>query len=1004
MLNPHQLSFCLDSVKTAASLPIQINQTNPILIEIIRIDLDSNDHEIITISRKELKKLRRQADKGSGKEDTATPRTIEYPVKQPGLYRLQRVVDESNLEVQRRISDTLIVQCPSASVKAVPSDKCVGDLSNFFLQVDATPPFKIRYSKTINTADRSDIFLTIHPENLDSPLSRQRTLGAFMKLDSSNIDVSWARLKHIDVPVNETLDVTGGWQYSIDEIHDACGNIVNYTREEDSGSARAYKATTSTTQIFTVHGRPKALISPCTTEKPLKAAKGSLQRLPLQFSHMQSHNLDSAQFHISYSFTPESTENNASGGDPVVRVVHATVKSNGDGLEIRDPGLYRLLSVASDFCRGEVREPAACLLLNPAEPDLSIKAEKIYDKCAGNSIGLMVDLDFTGIPPFEVHYTEQRHGGLIQHRLLKTELMRTQLELRPLDAGHYTYEFIDVRDQIYVLRSLNDKTFKLEQDVKPSASAYLLSHSLTKDVCNGDSASFLVNMSGEGPWTLEYELVHEGKRKKQNVEGIQRDMYTLIIDRLTDGGRHVLSLVSVTDRNGCKTFLEQEAGIQVRHQRPSVSFGELDGKRNVLSLEGQSVALPIRLSGQEPWMVTYRRSQDKEGISTIVHLRSKNDRIEVNQADAYELLDVRDNSCPGSVDQKASSFDVRWIPRPAIQIAESLSVERNGDKYVKKAVCEGDQDAMEVSLTGNPPYHLQYKVNIKPERGSSSLNIRKENPGLSTSSIRMETSKAGLYEYKFEKLGDQSYNYDRHNFSPLVVQQKVHARPSASFVSAGKSYSYCKEEDSGDEVIPIALVGTPPFSVEVGIRHHATTKPEVVTVPNIEARYYNFHIPRGVLALGTHTVALRKVQDFNGCQRVTEFDGPRVHVNVVDIPSIHPMETRTDYCVGDRISYTLAGTPPFNVFYTFEGIDLKATASTTQFRRVAERPGNFTITAVSDKASTDSCRARTGISKIIHEMPSVRISKGMVSEVDIHEGGVADILFEFSGTPPFEFT
>jgi len=238
----------------------------------------------------------------------------------------------------------------------------------------------------------------------------------------------------------------------------------------------------------------------------------------------------------------------------------------------------------------------------------------------------------------------------------------------------------------------------------------------------------------------------------------------------------------------------------------------------------------------------------------------------------------------------------------------------------------------------------------------------------------------------------------------LVVQQKVHARPSANFVNAGKSYSYCKEEESGDEVIPITLVGTLPFSLEVGIRHHATAKPEIVTVPNIETRHYNFHIPHGVLALGTHTVTLRKVQDSNGCQRVTEFDGPKVHVNVVDIPSIHPMETRTDYCVGDRISYTLAGTPPFNVFYSFEGVDLKATASTTEFRRVAERPGNFTITAVSDKASTDSCRARTKISKIIHEMPSVRISKGIVSEVDIHEGGVADIFFEFSGTPPFEFT
>jgi nucleoporin POM152 len=37
-------------------------------------------------------------------------------------------------------------------------------------------------------------------------------------------------------------------------------------------------------------------------------------------------------------------------------------------------------------------------------------------------------------------------------------------------------------------------------------------------------------------------------------------------------------------------------------------------------------------------------------------------------------------------------------------------------------------------------------------------------------------------------------------------------------------------------------------------------------------------------------------------------------------------------------------------------------------------------------------------------MPTVKISKGKTSVVDIHEGGDVEILFEFTGTPPFEFT
>jgi nucleoporin POM152 len=34
----------------------------------------------------------------------------------------------------------------------------------------------------------------------------------------------------------------------------------------------------------------------------------------------------------------------------------------------------------------------------------------------------------------------------------------------------------------------------------------------------------------------------------------------------------------------------------------------------------------------------------------------------------------------------------------------------------------------------------------------------------------------------------------------------------------------------------------------------------------------------------------------------------------------------------------------------------------------------------------------------------VRLAKGQISEVDIHEGGGTDLEFTFTGTPPFEFT
>ncbi|KAA8566366.1 hypothetical protein EYC84_008944 [Monilinia fructicola] len=266
----------------------------------------------------------------------------------------------------------------------------------------------------------------------------------------------------------------------------------------------------------------------------------------------------------------------------------------------------------------------------------------------------------------------------------------------------------------------------------------------------------------------------------------------------------------------------------------------------------------------------------------------------------------------------------------------------------------------------------------------------------------MDTIKPGQYEYKFSELSDNLYDHDPKKFSPLTIEQKVNRKPAANFIKPGQSYKYCKEELAGDEVIPIKLEGIPPFSLEIDIKHQSSTRPETVKIANIDSNHYDFRIPHRVLSLGIHQVSVRKIRDSRGCQQKTEHGAPHVQVQVYDVPTIYPLDSRTDYCVGERIGYTLSGTAPFEIFYTFENVQRKAKSPNTSFRRIAEKPGNFTITAISDKAS--ECKAKTEITKIIHQMPSVKISKGRQVEVDIHEGGQAELLFEFWGVPPFEFT
>lgn len=303
-------------------------------------------------------------------------------------------------------------------------------------------------------------------------------------------------------------------------------------------------------------------------------------------------------------------------------------------------------------------------------------------------------------------------------------------------------------------------------------------------------------------------------------------------------------------------------------------------------------------------------------------------------------------------------------------------------------------------MTGSPPYHLVYKQRHKSSQGPPSMIKREIDVALGVVSIALDTTKAGLYTYEFSEISDNFYSHDSRS-KPLILQQTVNPKPSAVFSRLGHSYTYCKAEEAGDEVIPITLEGVPPFLLEIDIKHQSSSRPETLTV-RAEANRYDFRIPHHVLSLGTHHVSVRRVEDSRGCKRKTEYGAPHVQVQVFDVPTIYPMEARTDYCVGDRISYTLSGTPPFEIYYTFGGVQRKAKTPNTNFRRIAEKPGEFTITAISDKAS--ECKASVDITRNIREMPSVKISKGRQLKVDIHEGGEAEILFEFWGTPPFEFT
>lgn len=983
--------MCLDSQKNVINLPIRVNQTDPVLIEVLRLDLNTGENETLSIPAKQLKQIKKQADKRHATLDPVPYRDLHIPVKKTGIYRLQRVVDESQLDVRTRTSDALVVSCPRALLKNSHTNKCRGELSNLVLEVEGTPPLKIKYSRQVNNHDRGHSFQNIQPENLHSPLLSQKPTSALFSINQP--DISWAQSQIINVPLNESLNVGGEWLYAVEEVHDACGNIANYSGLFEYGERPSSKSLSQWHQ-FSVHERPLISFAGCNEQRPLEVARGDSVDLPIQFKPVGGGYFGDSPFSVAYSFNSGSDAQKSEDPQTSKTLVMKTLDQKSS---IKEPGWYTLSSVSSQYCPGDILEPSSCYLRNPPEPELSMKAEKQFDRCANNAVGLLVDLDLTGSPPFRVRYSVESSKGVFT----KTETINglaSQLDLTPSEAGFYRYRFLDIEDSVYPPRSLKDKVAVLEQDVKPPASAHFVGSRQTRKACFGDNISVDVAFLGEAPWTLQYELLHNGKRSKHVLES-DTETATITTDKLVSGGQYSLALTNVKDKSACKRTLKDTIKIDARSKPPHAAFGQIDKKRTVSALQGSKIEIPVRLSGERPWSVKYKNVDvDKAPVEkTFVN---ENSALVVSQEGLYEIVEVVDSSCLGTVDQAAKEFEVSWIPRPQI-IAVDGTTLGSTKEYTKAEVCQGDDDSLELRLSGNPPFALQYEQRRKADRAASTAH-RNLRTGLNVISTEMDTSEPGLYNYRFIDVSDNLYDHNPKS-NALVVTQKVNPLPTARFDSPGRIYGFCKEDVSGEETIPITLEGVPPFSLEITIKHHSNAKPEIVSIPKINSNRHNLPIPRRHLDLGQHVVEISKVRDARGCQRTTEYDTSSVRVSVSDVPTIIPLESKVDYCVGERLSFSLSGHAPFDVFYTFNGAQRKATLQNTNFRRLAERGGEFTITAVGDGAS-GKCKAHKNITKIIHEMPSVRISNGQVSVVDIHEGGEAELHFDFWGTPPFEFT
>ena len=696
VLNPEQKPYCVtnDHARAYATLPIFFNATIPAEIEITRIDIETLKEEMIKIPNREVKKIAKQIRDQHTDPDTAGFQW-DYKVKKPGVYKLGRVLDEYKLEVQRSSGDTYVVPCPQARIHtADKSPRCIRDLSDLALEVTGTPPLKIVYSRTRNGKNHSFHFQSLQPEGYSSPL-----IGTTNSLTvPDDIDLSWVQPARVKVSLNESMDSAGEWVYAVDEVHDVFGNVMTYN-DGDGTEELERKSKAPSQQLshkFDVQERPRVRMNGCDLRSPLKVARGKAAQLPIEYRLQGS--ADSAH-KVTWEFSPIDTLTNSGDHGDVVIQGDFTAKDATEQPKVMEPGLYTLKTVTSGSCAGQVDEPSSCLLLNPLEPHMSLRYEEIPDKCAGNSIGLRVDLDLVGTPPFTVRYDVQS-GNHVTRELRRINGLREQLELIPKTDGHHKYIFKSIDDAVYSNLPLTGSDKVLEQVVKPAASARIASKR-TASACLDEQIEVDVELGGDAPWSLEWEVVHDGRRKTEKVTDIQENTFKIKTAPLVKGGEYVLALSSVQDKRGCKTFLQDQTKISVRRQRPRGGFGLVEGKRSIMTVADTPSRVPLRLSGEGPWQVSYKNADEGDAVTTKT-IQGANDYILFNTRGKYEITGITDKQCPGDVDTSASTFAVDWHARPQLSLVETESVKAGSSGlFEKDDVCEGDVDGFEINLSGS---------------------------------------------------------------------------------------------------------------------------------------------------------------------------------------------------------------------------------------------------------------------------------------------------------------
>ncbi|KAF8336634.1 uncharacterized protein EI90DRAFT_3046569 [Cantharellus anzutake] len=936
-------------------------------------------------------------------EKTQTMRYLR--ITRPGTVRLERILDNTYADVRiRRYSgkiDTAVVECPSAVFKTgdLAPLQCTGGTKQVFIDVRGTTPLTLQWHRVIGGKKEHFTVEGIEggSESRGLPLAQE-----------------------VKIPLDLPLNVQGLHVYTLETVTDGVGNVV------DLPFATSHESDVQ--KSITVLGRSSVSFRGCGTgpDRTVDLLQGKEGTITIAFN-----NLDPADgpWTVTISFQPVDSNKGRKGW---TKEFASQSGKKTLTIGVTEPGEYTIIKVQGKTCPGDILSPETCRVIEQPKPTAEITFQGIQE-CSSDT-GVSATALLHGTPPFVLVYTE-KHDKNPPKTLVKTfNSARGEIVLKPERSGSYTYTFIHISDRNYQRVPIAG-TPSTTRHVHPLASANFVrgvgGGGMTKPAdsrihtsnCEGDFVEVSLDLSGTPPFVVDLQLVGPKGSELRSFRSLNETRETVEVPILPEfretGGTMEIDLVSVTDANGCRRALDTTGiSVFVKRVKPTIKFYSTDSTREALILDTETAHLPLRLTGDGPWDVSYQITDPAEAdagsrgpTGRVARIRSANANLDVKQPGLYTLTNVKDSHCPGRVIQEQSTYLVKTIQRPFAVFGEDAGKLSLEGIIVRPPVCEGNEDFVDIQLQGRPPFQViyEYAGQSRERRMQDRITF---NSIQNTSNLQLKTSETGHHEYHIAKVGDSAYplvsSPELRRLSGLVLAQDVLARPSAHFKSSGTG-SVCLN----DKFIPkathgsdgiVILHGQPPFKLDLAIKDLATSSVVTESV-EVSSHEWKLELPNYTFkTVGPHIITIESFEDSSQCPPSTVELGPQsFRIDVAETAAILPFERREDFCVGDVLQFQLEGNAPWKIDYRFDGKLISATSKIPKFSRVAEKPGMFEIVSIAHQQA--SCQSSVSdLHMNIRPLPSARVSQGKNVIEDLREGEQAEIVFTLIGEPPFTFT